>query len=231
MSQRFAVVLLTAAPVGQALEAGGAYVRIDGREALLRSVELFVNRDGIEQIMLVVASDALDEAKRKFGAHFGLSGVKLVSSGVKWIEQLQSAAEKLSAEVTHVIVHDAARPATPYTDIDHAIEASRSHDAVAIVNPVRSTLVELEKGKPVRYHAADQFVQLATPQVFGRERFLEIARTGAEVPAAEAHLVKGSSLNVRIAGPGDERLIKAMLTMLPKPKVRPPSSPFEEAQW
>jgi hypothetical protein len=44
-------------------------------------------------------------------------------------------------------------------------------------------------------------------------------------------LVKGSSLNVRAGGPGEGSLIKTMLNMLPKPKIKPPSSPFEEAQW
>ena len=58
---------LTAAPPGQAAEAGGAFVKIDGREALLRSVELFLNRDNVKQIQLVVLPDMLEEAKRKFG--------------------------------------------------------------------------------------------------------------------------------------------------------------------
>jgi len=26
-------------------------------------------------------------------------------------------------------------------------------------------------------------------------------------------------------------MVKTMLNMLPKPKIKPPSSPFEEAQW
>ncbi len=51
---KFAVIVLTAPPPGLAPEAGGAYVRVDGREALLRSVELFVNRAGVAQIQLAV---------------------------------------------------------------------------------------------------------------------------------------------------------------------------------
>ena len=39
----FSVIVLTAAPTGMGAEAGGAYVKIDGREILLRSVELFLN--------------------------------------------------------------------------------------------------------------------------------------------------------------------------------------------
>src|SRR5688500_13185024 len=114
----FSVILPTAAPPGQAAEAGGAYVKIDGREALLRSVELFLNRENIKQIQLVVSSDAMEEAKRKYGGHLNFSGVKLIAGGPRWIDQLAAAAPSISAECTHVVIHDAARPAVPYSDID-----------------------------------------------------------------------------------------------------------------
>ena len=35
----------------------------------------------------------------------------------------------------------------------------------------------------------------------------------------------------KAGGPGDSGLAKVMLGMLPKAKIKPPSSPFEEAQW
>src|SRR4051794_6426916 len=74
----FSVLILTAAPPGQSGEAGGAYTKIDGRESLLRSVELFLNRDNVKQIQLVVDADALEEAKRKYGPHLSFAGVKLL---------------------------------------------------------------------------------------------------------------------------------------------------------
>ena len=76
----FSVLILTAAPTGQGAEAGGAFVKIDNREALLRSVELFLNRDNIKQLQLVFHEQDAEEGKRKFGAHLGFSGVKLVTS-------------------------------------------------------------------------------------------------------------------------------------------------------
>src|SRR5580704_10552721 len=100
---KFSIAILTAAPLGQAAEAGGAFVKIDGREALLRSVELFLNRDPIKQIQLIVLPEELEEAKRKYGPHLSFSGVKLVSGGPKWGDQITAAAQKLSPEVTHVI--------------------------------------------------------------------------------------------------------------------------------
>ncbi len=232
MSQQFSVVILTAAPPGQAVEAGGAFVKVDGRESLLRSVELFLNRDNVKQIQIVVDRDVLDEVKRKHGGHLALFGVKLLSGGSKWSEQLAAAGEKVSADCTHVVVHDAARPAVPYSDIEALMEASAGHDAVTLASPLRSMLVEVDEGgNPVAYHRPSEFMSLLTPQAFARERFLELAKSQQEIHPSQVKLLKGSALNVRVGGSSDAGLAKTMIGMLPKPKIKPPSSPFEEAQW
>ena len=228
----FSVLVMTAAPPGLSAEAGGAYVKIDGREALLRSVELFLNRDNVKQIQLAVLPEQMEEAKRKFGAHLGFSGVKLISGGPKWIDQIKAAGDKVSADATHVIVHDAARPAVPYSDIDALLEAAEKSDAVTLAAPVRTQLVELDEGgSPVSYHTPGAFMHLLTPQAFSKQKFTEMASGGRELHPSQVKLLKGSPLNARLGGPGDATLVKAMLNMLPKPKVKPPSSPFEEAQW
>jgi 2-C-methyl-D-erythritol 4-phosphate cytidylyltransferase len=228
----FSVVVLTAAPPTQASEAGGAYVKIDGREALLRSVELFLNRDNVKQIQLVVDPDDLDEAKRRYGAHLGFSGVKLLSAGPRWMDQVAAAGQTIAAECTHVILHDAARPAVPFSDIDALMECAETRPAVALASAVRSTLVEVDEGgNPLGYHFPSRFMHLLTPQAFSKEKFQQMASSGHEVHASEATLLKGSPLNVRIGSSAEERIVKAMLNMLPKPKIKAPSSPFEEAQW
>ena len=61
--------------------------------------------------------------------------------------------------------------------------------------------------------------------------FKAIAVGKKEPHASQFKILKGSPLNVRVGGPGDAHLVKTMLNMLPKPKIKPPSSPFEEAQW
>ena len=228
----FSVLVMTAAPPGLASEAGGAYVKIDGREALLRSVELFLNREPVKQIQLAVLPDMIEEAKRRFGAHLGFSGVKLIPGGPKWIDQIKAAAEKVSPDATHVVVHDAARPAVPYSDIDALLEAAEKSDAVTLASPLRTPLVEVDEGgTPVSYHLPASFMHLLTPQVYSKAKFAEMASGGKELHPSQVKLLKGSSLNVRLGGTGDTSLVKAMTNMLPKPKIKPPSSPFEEAQW
>jgi 2-C-methyl-D-erythritol 4-phosphate cytidylyltransferase len=198
---------------------------------LVRSVELFLNRDNVKQIQVVFNPDALEDAKRKFGGHFGFAGVKVLSGGPKWTDQLAAAAEKISPDATHVIIHDAARPVVPYTDIDTLMEAAEKASAATLVTPVRSSLIEVDEADhPLAAHSPDRFQQLLTPRAFSKEKYLALAKSKQELHASEWTLVKGSALNVRVGGPGDEKIAKAMLAMLPKKKVQA-SSPFEEAQW
>src|SRR5438874_673069 len=96
MAANFSVLLLTAAPPGHGAEGGGPFVKIDAREALLRSAELFLNRPQISQIQMVFAADSMEEHKRKFGGHLSFAGVKLVAGGPRWIDQIAAGAEKLS---------------------------------------------------------------------------------------------------------------------------------------
>jgi 2-C-methyl-D-erythritol 4-phosphate cytidylyltransferase len=232
----FSVLVLTAAPPGQSAEAGGALVKIDGREALLRSVELFLNRDSVKQIEVAFTSDSLEEAKRKYGPHFSFSGVKLFAAGARWLEQIAAAAGRISPECTHVVVHDGARPAVPAADVDAVFAAAEKHEAVALASSLRNGLVEVDEGgNPLAMHRPAAFMNLLTPQVYSRAKFLELAggpgAAAKEIHPSQLTLVKGSGLNLRVGGAGDAGLIKTMLAMLPKAKVKPLSSPFEEAQW
>lgn len=228
----FSVLVVTAAPPGQAAEAGGIFVKLDNnRETLFRSVELFLNRDNIKQIYAAFLPDMLEDAKRKFGSHFSFSGVKILGAGPRWMDQIAAFAEKLSPDATHVLVHDGTRPAVPYADVDAILEEAEKSPAVAVATPLRNMLIELDEGGgPIAYHTADRFMHLLTPQVFDRATFLEMAKSRHEVHASKIKLLKGSPLNIRVGGPGDASLVRNMINQLPKPKLKA-NNPFEEAQW
>jgi 2-C-methyl-D-erythritol 4-phosphate cytidylyltransferase len=228
----FSIVIVTANPPGLGLESNGSSIKIEGREAIVRTVELFLNRDNVKQIQAVFLPDDLEEAKRKHGGHFGFSGVKVVSGGPRPLDQCIAAAAKLDPAVTHVILHDAARPAVPYADIDALMEEAERHPAVSLVTPCRSTLVELDEGgSPMAFHPASQYMQMLMPQSFTREKFLEFTSSRKEPHASQFSILRGSPLNIRINNSADAPLARAMISMLPKPKAKPLSNPFEEAQW
>jgi 2-C-methyl-D-erythritol 4-phosphate cytidylyltransferase len=228
----FSVLVLTAPPPGLSNEAGGAFIKIDGREALLRSVELFLNRDKVKQIHLAIAPEAMENARQKFGAHLGFSGVKLISAGPRWIDQIAASVATLNPDVSHVFIHDAARPAVPFSDIDALMESAEKHEAVALSTPLKTGLAEVDEGEsPIAFHTPASYRLMLTPQAFSRAVFLELANKKTELHPSRLTLLKGSALNVRVGCAGDAALVKAMIGMLPKPKIKSGLSPFDEAQW
>jgi 2-C-methyl-D-erythritol 4-phosphate cytidylyltransferase len=228
----FSVVLLTAVPTSLGADGAGAFVKVDGRECLLRSVEMFLNRDTVKQIQLVVADDKMEEAKKKYGPHLSLFGVKLFAGGHAWTDQIAAAAERISPECSHVILHDAARPAVAYSDIDALMDEVEKHPVAVLTTPIRAGILETEEsGKPLAFRSPQRFVQVVTPWALRKDKFAEMGKNKREPIAAETWLVRSSSLNIRVSAASDASLAKIMINMLPKPKIKGPDNPFEEAQW
>jgi len=228
----FSVVIVTAVPSGLGADGDGAFVKIDGRECLLRAVEMFLNRDGVKQIQLVVAEGQFEEAKRKFGGHLSFSGAKLIVAGKQWMDQLVAAADKISADATHVIIHDAARPAVAYNDLDALAAEADKHPIVVMTTSVRGGVIETEdSGKPIALRSGQRFQQVVTPWVFRKDKFLEMAKNRRDPAVGEMWLLRSSSLNVRLSHATDVSMVKAMISLLPKPRIKPADNPFEEAQW
>ncbi len=206
-------------------------VKIDGRESLLRSTDLFANRDVINQIHVVVEAAQLEGVKAKYGAHFAFTGIKLASATGGWWDQLAAADAKIPADVTHVLVHDAARPCVPGFDIDAILEAAPNASAAALATPLRATLVETDPGNnPVAIHSPSAYHLMMTPIIYKRAEFAAAVKARQEIHASKLTLVAGSPLNVRVGGVGDEKLIRALLGVLPKPKSKIGGA-FDEAQW
>ncbi len=228
----FAAVIPTAAPPGFGGNDSAHMIKLDGRECLLRTVELFLNRDAIAGVFVAFDAAVIEEAKKKFGGHFSFSGVKMVTGGATWHDQLAATLEKLPASVKHIIVHDGARPAVAYSDIDLLLAEAPKHDRVALTTPIRATVLEMdEAGTAIASHRASSVAQLVTPYVLSKATFEAMCKNKQDPHPSEWHLIKGHALNLRAGGPNDSALMNAVLRLLPKPKIKGPSNPFEEASW
>ena len=158
--------------------------------------------------------------------------MRVVAGGPRWLEQIAAAMPLISADVTHVLVQDGARPSVPYTDLETLMEAADSHESATLTASIRSPLLELDEGNlPVGYRGGNEFVQLLTPQVYSKARVARAVAEKSMPHASELHAITGSPLNIRLTGPEDAGLAKAMIGLLPKPKVKAQNNPFEEAQW
>lgn len=230
-SATFGVIVFTAAPDAGS-SASGAYVKIDGREALLRSVELFVNRDNVPGIVVGFSPADADDAKRKFGSHLMILGFKAATAGPALRDQLKACAEKLPADITHVIVHDAARPAVSPLDLEKLLAAAEKRPAVAMVAPVSGTVVRLdESGKLSDPTPGKSLRHLLYPIVVTRALFDEWLAKGFDAILSRIEPIDSSPLNVRVNSAAEAGLLKAMIALLPKPAAKASTNPFDEAQW
>ena len=203
-------------------------IKADGRESLLRAVELFVNREGVSRVLLVVPPSRAEEYKRKVGGHLSFMGVRIVTGGETFVGQLAAARPQVESGTTHVLVHDAARPAVPYTDLDAVTAAAGRHPVVALAVPAAGPLLKVGSVPGPAEWSADRAAGVVTPIAMTLAALDEVVAAGA-LPVS-LQWIEASPLNVR-CGQASPGMVKAMIGLLPKPKVRAASSPFEEAQW
>lgn len=228
---KFGVIIFSAPPDTSASPAG-AMIKIDGREAVMRSVEIFVNQPDIAQIVIGISPVDAETAKSKFGSHLMIMGFRLATGGPGLRDQLKACAEKLPAEVTHVVLHDAARVAVSPLDLEKLFDAATKHEAAALVTPIQGVVVTLdETGTLTNPTPGKTLRNLVWPQVFSKRVFDEILAKGFDAVMSRIHPVESTPLNQRINAGNEAGMIKSLIAMLPKPKTKASSNPFDEAQW
>lgn len=228
---KFGVIVFTAAPDASS-SSNGAFVKVDGRESLLRSVELFVNREQVAQIIVGFSPGDGEKAKEKFGSHLLILGFAAAVGGPAFRDQLKACAAKLPPDVTHVILHDAARPAVSSQDVDALLEIAQKRPAVAMVTSVAGPVVRIdESGALVDPMPAKSLRHLVWPRALSKALFDELVAKGPDAIQSRLEPMESSPCNLRVNGANEAGLLKAMIALLPKPKVKMSTNPFDEAQW
>jgi 2-C-methyl-D-erythritol 4-phosphate cytidylyltransferase len=143
-------VILPAAGLGQRFAASGpageaATSKIEqdlgGQPVFLRAIEAFVKVPEVGQILLAVNPRTISEFKFRWGDRLGFHGVKVVAGGTRerW-ETVKLALDAVADGITHVAVHDAARPLVSRTLVDRVFDAAERFAAVIPALPVSNTL-------------------------------------------------------------------------------------------
>jgi 2-C-methyl-D-erythritol 4-phosphate cytidylyltransferase len=122
---------------------------LSGRPVLQRTVELFAKHPDVVQT--IVAGPADDEAfgdfKLRHGDRLELLGCVLCRGGADHRYQtVQNALALVEGGVTHVAVHDGARPCASPALIETVFAAARAHGAAVPVVEVSDTIKRLSDG-------------------------------------------------------------------------------------
>lgn len=219
------------------------FAQLDNRPIFLRSIELFVNRPDVVNVLLAVSPDDLDVVKEKYAANLMFMGVKLVKGGAERFESVRAALAEVPEEAELVCVHDAVRPCVLPSWIDAVFAAAAEHGAAILAAPLTGTIKRVDNEIIVESPSREGLFEAQTPQVF-RTALLRDAYTALPadaVPTDDAMVVEQAGhavrvvatdrRNIKITGPGDLELAAATLKGMNTRPDRGPRGPFEEAQW
>ncbi|GAC56889.1 2-C-methyl-D-erythritol 4-phosphate cytidylyltransferase [Gordonia hirsuta DSM 44140 = NBRC 16056] len=189
--------------MGQRLGAGApkAFVELDGRSLLARSVSAAQASGVIDDVVVIVPEDLVDPVRRQLPAVTVVAGGRERSDSVR-------AGLAAAGPADRVLVHDAARALTPpqlFVRVVQALEAG----AVAVVPglPVADTLKRVDDAECVvdtPDRAALRAVQ--TPQGFTAELLRRAHAEGADA-TDDAGLVEALGVPVQVV-PGEHLAFK-----------------------
>lgn len=182
--------------VESSLEGGGAgRSKLDedlgGRPVLQRTVEVFTKRSEVVMILVAGPADpgAMAEFRMRHGDKLGLLGVRVCVGGKDHrYETVRNALAEIpaDAEVTHVAVHDAARPCVSEALLDRVFEAAGKFPAVIPGVDVPDTLKRVDPD-PIKAADADPLAAILG----------DAGRTTSKVRAVEATVDRANVVAVQ----------------------------------
>jgi 2-C-methyl-D-erythritol 4-phosphate cytidylyltransferase len=210
----------------------------------IRTIELFVNRADVCQVILTVSPDDFDVVKDKYAANLMFMNIRLVRGGAERFESVRLGLEGLAPEAELVAVHDAVRPCLLDSWIDAVFEKAAQSGAAILAAPVAATLKRGHAGAVRETVDRAGLWEAQTPQVFRKETLLRAYREAPVdlTPTDDAQLVERLGIpvalveadrrNLKITSPGDMALAAAILRDFSNQrKAAGPRGAFEEAQW
>ena len=215
------------------------FASLNNRPVWLHSAEVFLGRDDVKQLIVVVAPDDEEFFKEKYAANVAILGIEVVCGGRERADSVAAALDVVRDDVDFIAVHDAARPCIVTEWIDKVFDAARKSGAAIFAVPVAGTLKRATPdGRSIAETVSrENMFEAQTPQVFRRQLLIDAYAARGDGPATdEAQLVErsghpvtivpGSSINMKITTKEDLRLAAQAIRALPKPKVFGTGNPF-----
>ena len=221
------------------------FVDVGGRAVFLRSVEMFAERDDVQQILLAIAPEDEELVRVKWGANLQFFNTKICFGGKERFETVQKALELVKDDIDLVAVHDAVRCCVTKQWLDAVINKAGQTAAAILACAVTATLKEVGDGVIIRTVDRAGLYEAQTPQVFEVE-LLKAAYANlknldtrginddsqlVEALGRKVSIVETDSSNIKITRSSDVAIAEAILKSRPKPKPKGPTGPYVEAEW
>ena len=246
MSKSVAAIICAAGPGSRF---GGKrkkqFVEVAGRAVLMRSIELFADREGVKQVLLGISKDDQETLKVNWGAKLSFFGVQTFIGGAERFETILKGLELIKDGIDLVAVHDACRCCATDQLVADVIAKAAETGAAIPAAPVTATIKQVKDGQIVKTVDRAGLFEAQTPQIFDlallKKAYANLGNVDKAAVTDDAFLVEAlghkvaivesDSSNIKITRQSDIPLAEAILKSRPKPKPEGPLNPFAEAEW
>jgi len=223
--QGYSVVLL-AGGVGSRMKAGmpKQFLQLRGKTVLMHSIELFLNLDGVKEVVLVIA----DEYRSQFDAVRQTDAgakLKFALPGKERQDSVANGVAAIAPDSPLVAIHDAARPLVTKQEIFNVLADAQTHGAAVLGVMVKATVKESEDGQFVlKTVDRSRLWEVQTPQVIKpallREGFEQVALRNLAVTddvsiieqlGLPVKLTLGEYTNIKLTTPDDLQVAEQIL--------------------
>jgi len=197
------------------------YVKINGKELIAYTIEIFQSCDLIDEIIIAAQKDffpLLEEIKRKYNF---TKLTNFVEGGKERQDSVYNALLSIDGnDGDTILVHDAARPLLPKEILTQALNSSKKFDNIIVAMKASDTLVKASEFVE-KYLNRDEIYHVQTPQIskfkillnamksaknkyfLGTDESILLFRTSNKIK-----IIDGSSLNFKVTTQSDLDLFK-----------------------
>ncbi|NIR01457.1 MAG: 2-C-methyl-D-erythritol 4-phosphate cytidylyltransferase [Gemmatimonadales bacterium] len=213
--------MLAAAGRGERLRTpeNKAFVALAGRPLVSYALDAFQACPGVGDIVLVVAPEDVERARRQLLPPGRRQSQRVVAGGENRQQSVAAALAEIGPACDLIVVHDGARPFVKPDLIQRCIDAAAEHGAAVAALPATETVKEAGADRVVEATLDRSRVWLVqTPQAFRRELLARAHEEAAQAGICgtddaylverldhKVHLVLGDPENIKITWPADVR--------------------------
>ena len=200
------------------------FVEILGKPLIIHTLERFQDCPAVDEIVLVLSSDAIGEFEiSNFRSEISKLK-KVVSGGATRAESVKNGLDAVAVYTTIVAVHDGARPLVSVDEITATIVKAQEVGAACLVGAVTDTIKTIRGDEIFGTLDRDKLRRALTPQAFKIEVLRSSFAQGdvSEAATDECYLVEklghpiefveGSSRNIKITRQEDLIFARAFLS-------------------
>lgn len=197
---------------------------LDGIPVVVRSALAFERSSEVSEIILAVPSGE-EERYSALCSQYGVTKLKTaVHGGATRFLSVKNALAQVSADCTHIAIHDGARPLITTEDIDRVLNDAAEYNAAIAAAPVTDTIKQTSDGVITSTPDRSALYAAQTPQAFLKSLYLScVERLGSraeeltddsallELCGEQVHITPVTACNMKVTRPQDLAIAEAVL--------------------